>query len=67
MTFEAYIHANKTMPGTLNLQNYMHTLFKDEMEAEAKALEEEDTIVTAHLEKTMAAPFGGEKGLLQRQ
>ena len=64
---EAYIHANKTMPGTLNLQNYMHTLFKDEMEAEAKALEEEDTIVTAHLEKTMAAPFGGEKGLLQRQ
>jgi serine/threonine protein kinase len=58
---EAYIHANKTMPGTLNLQNYMHTLFKDEMEAEAKALEEEDTIVTAHLEKTMAAPVGGEK------
>lgn len=58
---ETYIHANKTMPGTLNLQNYMHTLFKDEMEAEAKALEEEDTIVTAHLEKTMAAPVGGEK------
>ena len=58
---EAYIHANKTMPGTLNLQNYMHTLFNEEMEAEAKALEEEDTVVAAHLEKTMAAPIGGEK------
>ncbi len=58
---ETYIHANKTMPGTLNLQSYMHTLFKEEMEAEAKALEEEDTIVSAHLEKTMAAPVGGEK------
>jgi len=58
---ETYIHANKTMPGTLNLQNYMHTLFNEEMEAEAKALEEEDTVVAAHLEKTMAAPIGGEK------
>lgn len=58
---ETYIHANKTMAGTLNLQNYMQTLFKEEMEAEAKALEEEDTVVSAHLEKTMAAPIGGEK------
>ncbi|MBI5042841.1 MAG: serine/threonine protein kinase [Nitrospirae bacterium] len=58
---ETYIHANKTMPGTLNLQNYVQTLFKEEMEAEAKALEEEDTVVSAHLEKTMAAPIGGEK------
>ncbi len=58
---ETYIHANKTMPGTLNLQNYVQTLFKEEMEAEAKALEEEDTVVSAHLEKTMAAPVGGEK------
>lgn len=58
---ETYIHANKTTAGTLNLQNYMQTLFKEEMEAEAKALEEEDTVVSAHLEKTMAAPIGGEK------
>ena len=58
---ETYIHANKTMPGTLNLQNYVQTLFKEEMEAEAKALEEEDTVVSTHLEKTMAAPIGGEK------
>lgn len=58
---EAFIHSNKSFPSTLNLQNYMHTIFKDEIEAEAKALQEEDTIVTAHLEKTMAAAIGGEK------
>ncbi|MBI5181400.1 MAG: serine/threonine protein kinase [Nitrospirae bacterium] len=58
---EAFIHSIKSFPSTLNLQNYMHTIFKDEIEAEAKALQEEDTIVATHLEKTMAATIGGEK------
>ncbi|MEK6680833.1 MAG: serine/threonine-protein kinase [Nitrospirota bacterium] len=64
---ETFMHANKTSPGTLNIQNYMHTLFKDEIAAEAKSLEEEDTIVSTHLEKTMAAPLQGAKKAAQRE
>lgn len=64
---ETFMHANKTSPGTLNIQNYMHTLFNEEIEAETKSLEEEDTIVSTHLEKTMAAPLQGAKKAAQRE